>query len=33
MNESQCEESATAAIKKLTSYMKAQPKAINWRRL
>jgi len=27
MNEPQCEESATAAIKKLTSYTKAQAKA------
>ena len=31
MNEPQCEESAIAAIKKLTSYTKAQPKAFNWR--
>ena len=31
MNEPQCEESATAAIKKLTSYTKAQPKSFNWR--
>ena len=31
MNEPQCIESATAAIKKLTSYTKAQPKAFNWR--
>jgi len=31
MNERQCEESDTVAIKKLTSYMKFQPKAFNWR--
>jgi len=31
MNEPQCELSATVAIKKLTSYTKAQPKAFNWR--
>ena len=31
MNEPQCEESATAAIKNLTSYTKAQPKVFNWR--
>ena len=30
MNEPQCEESATAVIKKLTSHTKAQPKAFNW---
>ena len=31
MNETQCEESATAVFKKLTSYTKSQPKAFNWR--
>ena len=31
MNEPQCEESATAVFKKLTSYTKSQHKAFNWR--
>jgi len=31
VNKPQCEESAASAIKKLTSYTKAQRKAFNWR--